>query len=353
MDISMAEKAIDYIFTHSVEGEEINIGFFGGEPLLVFERLQEITFLIERHSYFSKRKVDLQVTTNGTIFNDDIAGFLSDHKIGLGISCDGTSSVQNLFRKFKNGKPSSYVVENNMIKAVKKFPGLMVNMVFTPLTYRSLPESLDYLYSLGIRRIFVNPDFSASWDISDSFGINEVYNEIGQKYVMWYKQSDPSFVSIIDGKMIVILNNGYRSEEKCHMGKKEFAISPNGNIFPCERLVGDGSENPHCIGNIVKGIDYSSFCNSKNFSKSNFSVCHDCALRNFCMNWCGCSNYFSSGSYSQVGPFICASEKAAIRTAFEVFQELEALYGASVIQRIVGVKCNPHLFVVDQENINP
>ena len=70
-----ARKAVDFIFSNSQEGEPIDIGFFGGEPLLEFSRLREITEMIEKHPLFPFREVVLQVITNGTIFSDEIAAF--------------------------------------------------------------------------------------------------------------------------------------------------------------------------------------------------------------------------------------------------------------------------------------
>ena len=57
------------------------------------------------------------------------------------------------------------------------------------------------------------------------------------------------------------------------------------------------------------------------------------------MNWCGCSNFFSTGHYNQAGPFICASEKAAINTALAVFKELETKFGTSTLLKIAGNTC--------------
>lgn len=253
LDLHLAEKAVHFVYENSSPGEKICIGFFGGEPLLEFERIKAITCMIEAHPSFTGREVEIQVTTNGTIFNDEIAGFLNEHNIGLGISCDGIPEVQNLNRRFIDGKPSSGHVGSNIIKALNSVKGVMVNSVFTPSTFRLLPRSIRYLYSLGLRRIFINPDFSARWTNSEAEVLQQVYNEVAEIYIDWHLKDDPAFISLIDGKIIVMLNGGYRIEERCHMGRKEFAISPDGNIFPCERLLGDGSRNSHCIGTLESG----------------------------------------------------------------------------------------------------
>ena len=76
MSLSAAKKIIDFIFKNTPSQEKIDIGFFGGEPLLEFELIKKITEIIENHPSFNNKLVELTVVTNGTIFSDEIADFL-------------------------------------------------------------------------------------------------------------------------------------------------------------------------------------------------------------------------------------------------------------------------------------
>jgi uncharacterized protein len=58
-------------------------------------------------------------------------------------------------------------------------------------------------------------------------------------------------------------------------------------------------------------------------------------LRDYCMNWCGCSNYYSTGSYNVVSPFTCASEKAAIKTAFNIIPKIESDWLSNSTHQVV------------------
>ena len=107
------------------------------------------------------------------------------------------------------------------------------------------------------------------------------------------------------------------------MGKGEFAFTPSGNIYPCERLIGSDNGSGHCIGHIDTGIDPGLLSCRVSPEKSINEECVSCGLKDYCMNWCGCSNYFSSGYYNLVSPFLCSSEKAAIQAAFNAFQSIE------------------------------
>ncbi len=85
--------------------------------------------------------------------------------------------------------------------------------------------------------------------------------------------------------------------------------------------IGADEENEHCLGNLDNGFFSGKICNEI----SNVAInkeCQVCGLKDYCMNPCGCTNYHSTGNYNIVSPFVCASEKASINTAFNVFQSL-------------------------------
>ncbi len=125
---------------------------------------------------------------------------------------------------------------------------------------------------------------------------------------------DPHAISLIDGKVAVILRNGYQPLERCRMGRGEFAFTPEGTIYPCERLVGDGNDG-HAIGSVDGGIDISRMLCRRAPGESLNRECQSCGLKDYCMNWCGCSNFFASGYYNRVSSFLCGSEKASQESA--------------------------------------
>lgn len=335
MSLAVAKKIIDFIFKTTPLEEKIDIGFFGGEPLIEFELIKTITEVIEDHPDFNGNRVELAVVTNGTIFSDEIADFTNGHKIAFVISCDGPPFVQNLFRRFPNGRGTSSTVEKTIRNAIEAFSLVPVNAVYHPQTFRYLPQTVEYFSSLGIRQIYLSPDFSACWTKEDADLLSEVYGQVAEQYIRYYLMQNPHFVSLIDGKITVILRGGYDPLERCRMGKGEFAFTPDGGIYPCERLIGSG-ENEHCIGNINDGLQTErKSCNIAHGASIN-TECLSCGIKDYCMNWCGCSNYFSSGYYNRVGPFICASEKAAIQTSFHVFQVLDKAIGATFADHLGG-----------------
>jgi len=321
MPLAVAKKILNFIFENTPKSEKIDIGFFGGEPLLEFGLIKKITKIIQNHKSFDSNRVKLSVVTNGTIFSREIANFLTENDVILGISCDGPPFVQDTHRCFPDGSGSSNVVEKNIKKALNFFPFMPVNAVYSPENLQFLPDVVDYLSSLGVKNIYLNPNISTRWTKKEADLLPRIYGSIGEKYMDFYRQEKPRHISLIDSKIVVILRGGYKPLERCRMGTGEFAFAPSGNIYSCERLIGRDDGKKHCIGNISNGFTPVKTCKTGSNAAFN-NECLTCGLKEYCMNWCGCTNYFSTGNYNLVGAFICASEKAAIHAAFQIIKDL-------------------------------
>jgi len=337
MSLEMARKAVDFLFHHAGAEQKIHIGFFGGEPLLEFGLLAEITRLIEQHPAAAGRRVELAVVTNGTVWNGEIADFLNAHNIKLCLSCDGPSDVQDRFRQTARGKGTSARVERTIREAQASLrETVLVNAVYRPETLRSLPATVEYLSGLGLREIYLSPDYSAPWSRADTEALPEVYRAVAELYMAYYRTKDPHFISLIDSKLVVLLRGGYQPLERCSMGRRELAFTPNGFLYPCDRLIGAADGKAHCIGHVDRGIDLASLACRRPAEPPSSTMCGDCGFRDYCMHWCACSNYFLTGSYGRVAPFLCASERAVIQTTFDVFVTLGQDLGPVFVHHVNG-----------------
>jgi uncharacterized protein len=322
MPLEVAQKIVDFAFQKNAKDERLEIGFFGGEPLLEFERIKHIVELIKAHPLYSKTNVRLSITSNGTIFNQKIANFILSNHIVLCISYDGLPKNQDVNRKYKNGKSSALTVEKNIKKALRYFPLLPVNAVFSDKTLTYLPQTVEHLINLGVKNIYLNPDISAKWTQKHAKQLLEIYGLIAEKYLQCYLQNNPKFISLIDNKITVILRGGYKPFEKCRMGSGELAFGTTGNVYPCERLVGSDDGKTNCIGNIMEGTIKPSTCKIVPSTATN-TECIQCGLSEYCMNWCGCTNYHSTGKYNKVSAFMCAHEQAAINVSYQTIQKMQ------------------------------
>ena len=337
MEIDTAEKVVDFIFERADRTDKNYIAFFGGEPMLEIELMKSIVNIIEQHPSFPEYEVELSVVSNGTIFTDEIADFLVEHDITYCLSCDGDAKVQDLSRRFKSGEGSSSTVEATIRNAITKLPLVLVNAVYSKETLKSLPDTVRYLVGIGLRQIHINADYTADWQLEDVETLESVYSEIADIHMESYRSGKPVYISAIDGKITILLRDGYQYSERCHMGKKEFAFSPEGNVFPCERIIEDGkSDNKHCLGNVETGIDLSRLsCNMLGTDEVN-TECLTCEINKYCMHWCGCSNYLSTGYYNRAGAFMCAEQKILIQTAYNIVETFKKEMPAALANHLSG-----------------
>ena len=324
MSIGMAEKVIAFTFEHAKKDEKNHIGFFGGEPLLEFEQMRQIMEAFERHPLFSQFDMDFNVVSNGTIFSDEIADFLLAHRIGYGLSCDGDNVAQDTFRRFKDGGSTSHIVSKTLRHAMARLPLVLVNAVYSPETLSLLPDTVRYFMGYGLRKIYLSADYSALWKPEHIPVLDEALAQISAIYIDAYRNSRPVYISTLDDKIAVILRGGYKPEERCQMGIKELAFTPDGYIFPCERIIYDGDpSSTHCIGHVDTGIELSRLSCHIRADGDGDNPCITCSIRQYCMHWCGCSNFHATGYYNRAGAYLCAEEKSSIRTALQVIETLE------------------------------
>lgn len=335
MTPDLALRIVDFAFRNTPSSEDIDIGFFGGEPLLERPLMQAIVEIIEAHPAFDPCRVKLAIVTNGTLLTSDIARYLKQHHVALNISCDGSPDVHDKFRHFPNGQGSSNLVERGIRAALGVYGLVPVNAVYRPETFHRLPETIDYLSSIGVRQIYLNPDFSAPWTEEHANDLPLIYRSLAERYMKFYRDGHPHFISLLDSKIALILRGGYHPMERCRMGTGEFAFSPSGHVYPCERLAGCTPQE-HAVGS-TQGLIHIGALQDHLAPGPEVNVpCFSCGLREYCMNWCGCSNYFMTGSYNRVGPFQCASERVLVELALDILKTLEADLGPTFFDHLGG-----------------
>jgi uncharacterized protein len=320
MSFATAQKIVDFAMDITPPGRKIEFGFFGGEPLLCFGLVKETTSYIREKQ--KERPVRLSITTNGTLLTQSILDFLKREKVDLCISIDGPAHVHDLNRCYKDGRGSFADVARNLQEAIERLDYVQVNAVYGPDTIDFLPESVSFFTQLGVQVIHLNPDICASWTKDAYPKLRETYMQIANHYVQSYQHGQEIAVNLIDSKNILFLKGGYAAGDMCGMGETEWGFAPSGNIYPCERFIGEDSDPSLCLGNIHTGLDLTRRCSLLKRRGNSNRECKTCEYKRYCMNWCGCTNHFMTGHTDLAGSMLCASEKEIIKAAKHVFVTL-------------------------------
>jgi uncharacterized protein len=323
MTFATAREIVDFAMEISPPGKDTHFSFFGGEPLLRFGLMKKIIYYIRKKEGEAGKPVSLSVTSNGTILTEHILDFFKEQSVYLCISIDGPAQVHNLNRRYKDGRTSYEDVIRNLRFALDRLPTLQVNAVYGPDTIDFLPETVSFFSQLGVPSIHLNPNISALWEEKVFPKLRANYMQVAQHYIRNFRHGQEIAINLIDNKIILLLKGGYEDEDRCGMGETEWGFAPSGNIYPCERFIGDDDNCSLCLGDIHKGPDQSRICSLLKHRGNHDEKCLTCSLQKFCMNWCGCTNYYMTGQTDSAGPMLCESEKAAIQIAKEVLIDLK------------------------------
>lgn len=341
MDSEIAFKSIDLLVDRILKANKKNVDivFFGGEPLLNMKLLNEafdygLDLCIKYGLNFRPSLI-----TNCTIFNDEYYNFLRKWKCALGeinvqLSIDGIKEIQDNVRISKSNIPSSELVERALAKYtsfIKEFDceiGKEVH-VHSVISKESLPymaEGYKYLTSFdifpGVWDILVQED---DWDDNDVIEYRKQLTEIKDYILEINKKSNTT--KAYDFNTSLSKKSSCHPDRTCGAGVETFCVEPNGDIYPCARLIYDEFK----LGNImdIDNINSSIIDKFKNVHIIAEQECSNC--NNYECYRCIAANYEQNGNLSSGFPKYC---KMAL-VEQEIRKELEsAIYNESELGKI-------------------
>ena len=322
MSQSTAYKCIDFALGSLAAGKSLDLCMFGGEPFLRFDLLQQVTAYAYRQAAVAGKVVHISVTTNGTLISPEIVNYAEENDVRLCFSLDGPPEIHDRNRRYRDQRSTSEDVMRNLEYAAKRLQCLEVNAVFGPDTIDEIPRCVEFFVTSGISLIHLNPNIKAAWSDELSPRLPDIYTRLANYYIACYRESHEITVNLLDDKMLLFLKGGYDSADTCSMGDGEMAFAPSGNIYPCERFIGEDDNLSLCLGNIHTGIDLKRRCALRARRGNRNFECLGCKVVKYCMNWCGCTNYFMSGQTDIATSILCAMERANIAAARRTFDAL-------------------------------
>jgi len=291
MPLDMMKKAVDFIMSRSRNVKEVALGWYGGEPLLYFENLQKIVAYVKEE--YEGRRVMHTMTTNGTLFNDEILTFLQENNFNVSISWDGPKELHDQNRVFPDGSGSFDVIMENVKYIREAYPKLYNNVMFLSTV------------APGVDFACVNDFYDAEDVLSDGRVMHSSVNSYGAKEPVIY--DDLYNVTYTYNQMKVLLAAlGLYSKEKtsklfatgltgaermrkylsialipekshpsgpCLPGVMRPFVDIHGNIYPCERV---SESDTMKIGNIDSGFDLDKVLAILNVGKLTETECKNC-----------------------------------------------------------------------------
>ncbi len=321
MSLEVGKKAIDFLIENSGSRVNLEVDFFGGEPLMNFEIVKEIVAYGRSKEKEFNKNFRFTLTTNGVLLDDDVIEFCNKEISNVVLSLDGRKCIHDFMRPTRNGKGSYDVIVPKFKNFVEK-RGDKSYYVRGTFTRNNTDFSNDFkeMADLGFKEISIEPVVAApSEDYSireeDLPKIFEEYDKLALDIIERYKKKKPVtfFHYMID------LNGGpcvYKRLSGCGSGTEYLAVTPQGELYPCHQFVGiDGFK----LGTVFDGIENTDVVNE--FKLCNVYAkekCKDCFARFYCSGGCAANSYLYSGGILDTYDIGCKMQQKRVECAIMI-----------------------------------
>jgi uncharacterized protein len=316
--IDTGRQAVDFLIAASGPRRNLDIDFFGGEPLMNWPVVVELTHYCQQRSSESGKVIRLTITTNATLLDDQKIEFLNRYFDNCVLSLDGRPEIHNKMRPDAGGQ-GSYERVAQKIRSFVASRGEKAYYLRGTYTRHNLDFAEDVLHLAGLgSQISMEPVIAANgcgYEIRPQ-DVPLIENEY-ERLARLMAETDPEkrfnfFHFMID------LDEGpcfYRRLKGCGAGTEYCAVTPNGDIYPCHQFVGLPSFR---MGNVKEQpvrIDMTIQEPFTHLLVPEKAACRDCWARYFCGGGCMANAYYASGSVNGLYETGCALQKKRLECA--------------------------------------
>ena len=299
MSLEVGKRALDFLIENSGTRRNLEVDFFGGEPLLNFEVVKELVRYARSIEKKHNKNFRFTLTTNGMLIDDDVIEFSNKEMSNVVLSLDGRREIHDRFRVDYAGNGSFDRIVPKFQKLVEARGGKNYYMrgTFTHANPDFL-EDIKVMLDLGFKELSMEPVVSAPGDAAeltdeDTLIVMEQYEKLAELMLKKEKEGDGFtfyhyMIDLKDGPCI------YKRISGCGSGTEYMAVTPWGDLYPCHQFVGD---DKYKLGNIYDGVTNTEAQNE--FFECNVYAkpeCRDCWARLYCSGGCAANAYHATGS---------------------------------------------------------
>ena len=318
MPFETAKKAVDFLIKNSGNIKNLEMDFFGGEPLMNFEVVKETIKYARSLEKKYNKNFRFTLTTNGILLDDEKIDFINKEIYDVVLSLDGRKEVNDKFRLTKTKQGSYDIIVPKFKKLVEK-RGEKSYYVRGTYTKENLDFTNDvmHIHSLGFNEISMEPalsenEFSLAVDETDLPSILSEHELLCKKLIKLKKEG--SKINFFNFN--INLDHGPCLSKRlkgCGFGNDYVAITPNGDIYPCHQLVG---ESDFLMGNVLNdSFDISLKSKFLKLSVYHKKECKNCWAKFYCCGGCSSKNYQHNNDIKIPFKLSCELQKKKIECA--------------------------------------
>jgi len=308
MSFEVGKRALDFLIENSGSRRNLEVDFFGGEPLMNFDVVKELVAYARSIEKEKGKNFRFTLTTNGVLIDDDVIDFANREMSNVVLSLDGRKEVHDRYRVDYAGNGSWEKIVPKFQKLVKAREGKNYYMrgTFTHANPDFLAD-IRQMLDLGFNELSMEPVVCAEGDPSELTKedlpiVLKQYEELAELMLEREKEGRPFtfyhyMIDLTGGPCI------YKRISGCGSGTEYMAVTPWGDLYPCHQFVGDEKFK---LGDIWKGVDNTAI--QDEFMKCNVYArkeCADCWARLYCSGGCAANAYHATGAISGVYEYGC------------------------------------------------
>lgn len=321
MSLEVGKRAIDFLVENSGSRHNLEVDFFGGEPLMNFQVVKDIVAYARSIEKEHNKNFRFTLTTNGVLVDDDVIDFANRECSNVVLSLDGRKEIHDKYRVDLAGNGSFDKIVPKFQKFVKMRDGknYYIRGTFThanPDFLKDIKTMLDLGFTeLSMEPVVSSPDDNTSLTEDDKPIILKQYEELADLMLQRDREGKPftfyHYMIDLEGGPCI-----YKRISGCGSGTEYMAVTPWGDLYPCHQFVGD---DKYKLGDIYKGVSNKDIQNE--FASCNVyarSECRDCWARLYCSGGCAANAYHATGDIKGVYEYGCDLFKKRLECAIYV-----------------------------------
>ena len=329
MSFEVGKRALDFLIENSGNRRNLEVDFFGGEPLMNFDVVKKLVEYARSIEKEHSKNFRFTLTTNGVLIDDDVIDFCNREMNNVVLSLDGRKEVHDRLRKDYKGNGSYDLIVPKFQEFVEK-RGDKSYYIRGTYTHKNTDFTNDifHMADLGFKELSMEPVVCAPGEeyalTEDDLPVLFEQYEILAKEMLKRDSENRGFTFY---HYMIDLSNGpciYKRISGCGSGTEYLAVTPWGELFPCHQFVGD---EKYSMGNIYDGVTNTKM--RDRFKKCNVysrSECADCWAKLYCSGGCAANAYHATGDILGVYDYGCKLFKKRMECAI-MMQVDKALKG--------------------------
>lgn len=321
MSLEVGKKALDFLIANSGSRRNLEVDFFGGEPLMNWQVVKDLVAYGREQEKIHNKNFRFTLTTNGVLLDDEVMEFCNKEMGNVVLSIDGRKEVHDFMRPFRKGAGSYDLIVPKFQKFAesRNQDNYYVRGTFT---HYNLDFAADVLHlaDLGFKQISVEPVVAPPMEDyaireEDLPIIFEQYDLLAKEMIKRHKEGRGfnffHFMIDLTGGPCV-----YKRLSGCGSGTEYLAVTPWGDFYPCHQFVGN---EEFLLGNVDEGIVRTDLtCDFKKCNVYSKKECSSCFARFYCSGGCAANSYNFTGKINDVYEIGCKMQQKRIECALMI-----------------------------------